>query len=78
MMPVEGPYRQLLLDAADLPAALALQPAPVLVVGPRDGERTLLGRRAAAVFRGRRVAVLPAAFSGSTEPAVLDWLAQRT
>ncbi len=71
-------YFPRILDAADLPAALALQPAPVLVVGPRDGERTLLGRRAAAVFRGRRVAVLPAAFSGSTEPAVLDWLAQRT
>lgn len=63
-----------ILSAADLPEALALQPAPVLVVGPRDAATRLLGARARRVFRGRHLKVLPGAFSPTLEPAVLEWL----
>jgi len=67
-------YFPRILSALDLPEALALQPAPVLVVGPRDGERRLLGRAARKRFRGRRIKVLPDAFDAKSEAAVLTWL----
>jgi hypothetical protein len=63
-----------ILGAADLPEALALQPAPVLVVGPRDAAGRLLGAKARRTFRGRRVQVLPGAFEAKAETAVLTWL----
>ncbi len=63
-----------ILGAADLPEALALQPAPVLVVGPRDAAGRLLGAKARRTFRGRRVQVVPGAFDATGEPAVFSWL----
>ncbi len=48
--------------------------APVLVVGPRDAAGRLLGSKARRTFRGRHVAVRPAAFDATQESAVLDWL----
>lgn len=63
-----------ILGATDLPEALALQPAPVLVVGPRDAAGRLLGSRARRTFRGRHVHVVPGAFDATGEAAVLTWL----
>ena len=63
-----------ILGAADLPEALALQPAPVLVVGARDAAGRTLGVRARKVFRGKHVTVVPERFSGAVEPKVLQWL----
>ncbi|HND62011.1 MAG TPA: hypothetical protein PLB90_11075 [Opitutaceae bacterium] len=63
-----------ILKAVDVPEAVRLQGAPALVVGPRDGGRRLLGRRASAVFSGPRVRVVAGAFSDATEGTVRDWL----
>ena len=63
-----------ILSAADLPEALALQPAPVLVVGARDGRGRILGARARALFHGRRTTVVPHAFTADSETRVLNWL----
>ncbi len=67
-------YFPRILGAVEGPEAVRLQGAPALVVGPRDGGRRLLGRRAAPVFAGARVRVVPGAFSDATEGAVRDWL----
>ena len=63
-----------ILGAVDLPEALALQPAPVLVVGARDTQGRTLGTKARKIFRGRHVTVVPERFSAATEPQVLKWL----
>ena len=65
-----------ILGAVDLPEALALQPAPVLVVGARDAAGRTLGTRARKVFRGRQIRVIPERFSAAVEPKVLQWLDQ--
>lgn len=66
-----------ILQAVDLPEALALQPGAALVVGPRDAQGRLLGDRARRVFRGSRIKVLPARFTAAAEPAMLAWLQSR-
>lgn len=63
-----------ILAVADLPEVLALQPAPVLVLGPRDAAGALLGAKARRTFRGRRVRVHPGAFDAKAEAAALAWL----
>lgn len=63
-----------ILKAVDLPEALALQPAPTLVIGPRDAAGRHLGEKARKIFRGRRVKVLPDRFTAAAEPAMLGWL----
>jgi pimeloyl-ACP methyl ester carboxylesterase len=63
-----------ILGAADLPEALRLQRAPVLVVGARDAAGRTLGARASRVFRGGKCTVLPERFSPKNEVAVLKWL----
>ncbi|MEI7551785.1 MAG: hypothetical protein WCL24_05595, partial [Verrucomicrobiota bacterium] len=65
-----------ILAAADLPEALALQPAPVLVVGARDAQGRPPGTR--RVFHGRHVTVVPGRFSPAREADVLRWLQART
>lgn len=66
-----------ILAAADLPEALALQPGPVLVVGPRDAQGKRLGRAARKRFPGRRIDVEPTGFTASMEARVLAWLKDR-
>lgn len=66
-----------ILKAADLPEALALQPAPALVIGPRDAQGRPLGARARKVFGGTGIKVLPERFTAATEPAMLTWLQAR-
>ncbi len=63
-----------ILGAADLPEALRLQPAPVLVVGARDAAGRPLGARARRVFRGGKITVVPERFSPANEAVVLKWL----
>lgn len=63
-----------LLRVADLSEVLATQPAPVLMLGPRDAGGALLGARARRIFRGRRVQVRPGAFDAAAETAALAWL----
>jgi predicted esterase len=63
-----------ILGAADLPEALALQPAPVLVVGARDAAGRTLGAKARKAFRGRHLTVVPERFSPANEADVLKWL----
>jgi dienelactone hydrolase len=63
-----------ILGAADLPEALTLQLAPVLVVGPRNAAGRLLGAGARRVFPARHIRVLPRECSPAREPAGLDWL----
>lgn len=66
-----------ILNAADLPEALALQPAPALVIGPRDARGRPLGARARQAFRGARIEVRPERFTAAAEPAMLAWLQSR-
>ena len=63
-----------ILGAVDLPEALALQPAPVLVVGARDAQGRTLGANTRKVFRGRHITIMPERFSAANEARVLEWL----
>lgn len=63
-----------ILGAVDLPEALALQPAPALVVGARDGAGRLIGAEVKRIFRSRQIKVLSGRMGAAQEPAVLDWL----